>query len=218
LERAEALARLNTLVGCDLVELGKQYGVTIWKGQRINKGWAGHTIERYLGLALNSSRSPNFGSWELKVVPIRALANGALKVKETMAVTMIDPVEVAAKGFAESHLFLKLKRMLVLGRLFESKAESRSICHMVAEFDLDDRDLYRQIEADYDLVRTVIRTRGFSHLTGAMGSLVQPRTKGPGHGSTSRAFYARPALVSRILGLVGHSPTGDTGKTFEHER
>jgi hypothetical protein len=35
-----------------------------------------------------------------------------------------------------------------------------------------------------------------------MGVLVQPRTKGPGHGSTSRAFYARARLVGRILGLV----------------
>jgi hypothetical protein len=87
------------LVGHDLVGLAKVYGVTMWKGDRMNKGWAGHTIERHLGLALNSSRSPNFGSWELKVVPVRALPDGALKVKETMAITMIDPVEVAAKEF-----------------------------------------------------------------------------------------------------------------------
>lgn len=62
MDRADALARLKVLVGCDLVDLGTKSGVTIWKGARINKGWAGHTIERHLGLALNSSRSPNFGS------------------------------------------------------------------------------------------------------------------------------------------------------------
>jgi DNA mismatch repair protein MutH len=197
--RAEALTRLVTLIGSDLVALGNKFGVTIWKGDRINKGWAGHTIERHLGLAQNSSRSPNFGSWELKVVPVRRLPDGSLKVKETMAITMIDPVEVSEKEFPESHLFLKLQRMIVVARVFESQAESRSLCHLVTEFDLGDQNLYEQVRADYNLIRSVIRTRGFHHLSGSLGSLVQPRTKGPGHGSTSRAFYARVQLVARIL-------------------
>lgn len=81
MDHAEALTRLKTLVGHDLVALANKSGVTIWKGDYINKGWAGHTIERYLGLPLNSSRSPNFGSWELKVVPLRRLPDGSIKVK-----------------------------------------------------------------------------------------------------------------------------------------
>lgn len=202
MDRAEAVARIKTLIGQDLVALGTSSGVTIWKGDRINKGWAGHTIERHLGLALNSSRSPNFGSWELKVVPVRLLPNGTVKVKETMAITMIDPVEVAHKTFPESHLFLKLQRMVVVARIFESQAETRSLCHAVTAFDLGNQDLYCQIEGDYNLVRDVIRTRGFDYLSGSMGVFVQPRTKGPGHGSTSRAFYARSQLVARILGLT----------------
>jgi DNA mismatch repair protein MutH len=201
MDRSEALALLGMLVGSDLVDLGNKYGVTIWKGARINKGWAGHTIERHLGLPLNSSRSPNFGSWELKVVPVRAMPDGRFKVKETMAITMIDPVEVAAKQFQNSHLFLKLQRMVIVARIFESKAETRSLCHLITAFDLGDQELYQQIKADYDLIRNVIRSRGFEHLTGSMGVMVQPRTKGPGHGSRSRAFYARTALVAKILGL-----------------
>ncbi len=35
-----------------------------------------------------------------------------------------------------------------------------------------------------------------------MGVLVQPRTKGPGHGSISRAFYARPTFVAHIISLA----------------
>lgn len=201
MDRSEALALLGKLVGLDLVGLANSYGVTMWKGDRINKGWAGHTIERHLGLPLNSSRSPNFGSWELKVVPVRALPNGTFKVKETMAITMIDPVEVAAKEFQDSHLFLKLQRMVVVARVFESKEETRSLCHLVASFDLGDKELYQQIKADYDLIREVICTKGFEYLSGSMGIMVQPRTKGAGHGSTSRAFYARASLVATILGI-----------------
>lgn len=201
MERTEAIQRLRSLVGQDLVAVANHFGVTIWKGIRINKGWAGHAVERHLGLALNSSRSPNFGSWELKVVPVMRRADGTTTVKETMAITMIDAVEVANKTFRESHLFLKLQRMIVVARMFESKRENRSLCYKVAEFDLDDQQLYGQIEADYYEVQEVIRSSGFDSLSGSMGVLVQPRTKGPGHGSRSRAFYARKRLVERILGI-----------------
>lgn len=201
MERVEAITRLTTLVGQDLRQLADQYRVTVWsKEDKKNKGWAGHTIERYLGLALNSSRSPNFGSWELKLVPLIPKRTGELKVKETMAITMIDPVEVASKEFEESHLFNKLQKMVVVARVFESQADNRSLVHSVASFDLDNPQIYEQVKADYNLVRETIIIQGFSSLTGKMGKLVQPRTKGPGHGSTSRAFYARTKFVAHILG------------------
>ena len=69
MERDEAISRLKQLEGFNLVALAKKYKVTTWKDGKLNKGWAGHVIERYLGLPLNSSQSPNFGSWELKIVP-----------------------------------------------------------------------------------------------------------------------------------------------------
>ena len=118
-----------------------------------------------------------------------------------MAITMIDPVEVLAREFSDSHLFLKLQRMVVVARVFESRAETRSLCHLIAEFDLGDQSLYQQVRADYELIRNVIRNRGFNHLSGSLGVLIQLRTNGPGHGSTSRAFYARATLVARILGM-----------------
>lgn len=202
MERVDAINRLAKLVGQDLRQLADQFNVKVWtQGGNKNKGWAGHTIERYLGLALNSSRSPNFGSWELKQVQlVVAKKTGLLRVKETMAITMIDPVEVMAKEFEESHLFNKLQKMVVVARIFESKADNHSLVHSVAPFDLDNPKIYDQVKADYDLVRETIRTQGFSSLSGKMGELVQPRTKGKGHGSTSRAFYARVGFVARILG------------------
>lgn len=201
MERVEAIKRLTTLVGQDLRQLADHHRVTVWsKENKKNKGWAGHTIERYLGLALNSSQSPDFGSWELKLVPLIAKRTGTLKVKETMAITMIDPDDVKNKEFEESHLFKKLQKMVVVAREFESQADNRSLVHSVASFDLDNPQIYEQVKADYNLVREKIITKGFSKLTGTMGKLVQPRTKGSGHGSTSRAFYARTGFVAHILG------------------
>jgi len=54
---------------------------------------------------------------------------------------------------------------------------------------------------DYELVQNTIKKKGFNELTGAIGILVQPRTKGPGHGSISRAFYARTGFVKVLLGI-----------------
>jgi DNA mismatch repair protein MutH len=212
MERKYALRSLQSLIGEDLRLLADRYRITVWTpytapgtlpppDARLNKGWAGHVIERHLGLPLNSSRAPNFGSWELKLVPLKRKANGTLCVKETMAITMIDPVEVAAKRFEESHIFNKLRKTVIASRVCENRAETRSLLHSVGTFDLDDPAVFLQVKADYDLIRETIRTQGFGALSGTMGTLVQPRTKGPGHGSTSRAFYARQHFVSHILGL-----------------
>ena len=177
------------------------YGVTVCREGKINKGWAGHVIERHLGLALNSSRSPNFGSWELKVVPLKRRRDGALQVKETMAITMIDPIEVLAKEFEDSHVYHKLRKQVVVSRIFENVNETSSLLYAAAEFDLDDPALFCLIKSDYELIRATIRERGFAALSGALGIAMQPRTKGAGHGSTSRAFYARTQFVAHILNM-----------------
>lgn len=212
MERSEALQRLSKLVGTDLRKLAYESGITVWTpsvapghhpppSAKLNKGWAGQAIERYLGLPLNSSRAPNFGSWELKLVPLKRTSTGGLRVKETMAITMIDPVEVEAKSFEDSHLYTKLRKTIVASRIVEDRAESRSALHSVGTFDLNDAKILELVRADYNSVRSVIKREGFEGLTGAMGVLVQPRTKGAGHGTTSRAFYARTQFVSHILGI-----------------
>lgn len=201
MERAEAVSKLEQLKGVDLIPLAIKYGVTTWKDGKLNKGWAGHVLERHLGLPLNSSQSPNFGSWELKLVPLKKLRNGKIVPKETMAITMIDPVHVEANPFEKSHLLSKLRKAVICARLFESKEEIKSTLVQVAMFDLNDPAILGVIRADYEETRRVIKTTGFEHLTGRMGKLIQPRTKGPGHGSISRAFYARKEFVKIALDL-----------------
>lgn len=113
---------------------------------------------------------------------------------------MIDPYNVAATSFEQSHLLAKLQKLVAVARVFESVEDSRSPLHSVAEFDLDDPEIYNRVKAGYGLVRQTIINRGFHALTGKMGVRIQPRTKGAGHGSTSRAFYARTSFVAHILG------------------
>ena len=70
LSRADALRQIRLLSGRDLRPLADQYHVTVWKNGHKNKGWAGQVIEQYLGLPQNSRQAPDFGTWELKVVPL----------------------------------------------------------------------------------------------------------------------------------------------------
>jgi len=200
-ERQEAMKRISKLIGQDLRKLADKCEMTVFINGKKNKGWAGHTIERYLGLPLNSSQSPNFGSWELKTISLKYLKNGKLTVKETMAITMIDPYNVSRTKFEDSHLLMKMKKMVIPGRIWENRDEKKSLLYDVQTFDLDDPEIYNQVKADYELIRNTIITKGFSALTGKMGVFIQPRTKGPGHGSTSRAFYARTSFLKKIFNL-----------------
>jgi DNA mismatch repair protein MutH len=201
LSRDEAIRRLNQIVGCDLRALADAYGVGVWKGVRKDKGWAGLVLERHLGLKQNSRQEPDFGDWDLKLVSLRRDAAGQLRVKESMAITMLEPSEVLSNRFEDSHLYDKLRRLVVAARVFESEEDARSILHAVAKFDLDDPAFFGQVKEDYELIRRAIRERGVETLAGELGTLVQARTKGRGHGSTTRAFYARAAFIARMLDL-----------------
>lgn len=196
MERDEAIKRLRKLEGREIHELAREYNVTIYKNGRVNKGWAGHVFERYLELPINSAQSPNFGSWELKTIPIKRLKGGGLQFKETMAITMIDPINVMQKEFKDSHLLAKLKKAVIVGRTVGEHVSDPSYIYKVVELDLNE-EIYKFVEADYNLVREkLIETNGdITSLSGRMGIYIQPRTKGAGNGSVSRAFYARPKFL-----------------------
>src|ERR1043165_8188677 len=105
LNRKEAIRRINLIVGKDLRAIADDYKIAVWNNGHENKGWAGQVIERYLGLPQNSRQAPDFGDWELKVVPVVPGLEGTVVVKESMAITMIEPAEVVASKFADSHLY-----------------------------------------------------------------------------------------------------------------
>jgi len=153
-----------------------------------------------LQLPISSAQSPNFGSWELKSIPLKYKKNGELTFKETMAITMIDPVNVCQKEFEDSHLLAKLRKAIVVARIVGANVDEPTYIHSITEFNLSN-EMYEAVKADYDLVRNILldSNRGFHALTGTMGIYIQPRTKGAGHGSTSRAFYARPKFLAEFI-------------------
>ena len=202
ISRDQAIAILTPYLGKDLRPIADEYGVTVWKNGRKNKGWAGMVMEQLLGHPQDADQAPDFGTWELKVVPIVRNAQGHWQVKETMAITMIDPRNVAETPFAHSHLLDKLRALLVCAREWLKDQDEHSRLVKLGVFDLADGETFRQVQSDYEAVQKTISTEGARALTGWMGNLVQPRTKGPGHGVVSHAFYARTTFVTRMLKLT----------------
>ena len=198
--RFEATRELQKLVGEDLRKLAGKHNITVFKDGKFNKGWAGVTLERELGIGNNCIQASNGDYWELKLVPL-VKKNGKWKVKETMAITMINPDEVVNTSFENSHLFNKMRKMIICGRERLDSNESESKLLYVNSFDLLTTNYWEQIKKDYEETQKVIKEKGFDELSGSLGKLIQPRTKGPGHGSKSRAFYARIPFVELILGI-----------------
>ena len=140
-------------------------------------------------------------AWMEYIRPIVRNPQRHWQVKEPMAITMIDPRNVAETPFDHSHLLDKLRALLVCAREWKSNQDEESRLIKLGTFDLADGEIFRQVQADYELVQKTIRNEGAKALTGWMGNLVQPRSKGPGHGVVSHAFYARTTFVARMLKL-----------------
>ena len=100
---------------------------------------------------------------------------------------------------------IKLRKAVCVARTVGKTVDEPSFIYSVSTIDLDlNSELYEAVKRDYEAVQTCLQdpARGFSHLTGRMGVYVQPRTKGAGHGSTSRAFYARPIFLAQFINLT----------------
>lgn len=200
--RFEATQKLQKLIGQDLRQLADQDGVTVFKNGKLNKGWAGLALEKALGIGNNTVQASNGDFWELKLVPLIKRKDGSWKVKETMAITMINPEDVLATTFEKSHLFNKMRKMIICGREFVNKQEASSNLLYVNSFDLFSTNFWPQIKKDYELVQKVLREQGFDALKGKMGVFIQPRTKGQGGISKkTRAFYARVPFIEIIFGI-----------------
>ena len=200
--RTTAIKNLRKYVGQDLRELAKKHNITTYETGKQNKGWKGLVLERLAGLQTNVSKAPNGLSYELKSVAFHHV-RGKLSPKETMAINMINPKELEEHEFFESHCWAKLKAVVFCAVEWNGTNSKKAKLLKVTSLDFtEDDELIKEIKADYDFIRNKLCTKGFKSLTGKDGKWIQARTKGAGHGSTSRAFYARTALVKKIFELA----------------
>ena len=169
--------------------IGQDFNLPITK----NKGLPGHYLEDLLGIP-HTSNCLDAADGEVKLFPVRMLKNGTLVPKETIAVTMLSTEDLLAHDFKSSKLFKKMARMLIVP--YHRNGENIVFMNPVIIV-LSDHESYPIIERDYNEIRTNFIENGI--LRSKNGTLLQNRTKGPGHGSTSRAFYLRPQFMKRFV-------------------
>lgn len=108
-----------------------------------------------------------------------------------------------AHSFFESPAWAKLKTIVFCAVGWNGTNSEESKLLKVASLDFaEDDELIQEIKVDYDFIRNKLIRQGFRALTGKDGKWIQARTKGAGHGSTSRAFYARTSLVKKIFEIA----------------
>ena len=163
----------------------------------LNKGKPGILLEQLCGIP-QTSNCLDCADGEIKSFPLKRRRNGGLVPKETVAVTMLDRVLLATQTFPESRCYTKLRNTLFVPYLREADTvtfmEPRLIC-------LDGPDampaVCDRLRIDYDAIRDGFVRDGT--LRAAMGVYLQTRTKGAGHGSTSRAFYLRVRFLTEFI-------------------
>ena len=199
--RVIAIENLREHIGSDLSAHAQRFGIVAYKGGKQNKGWKGLTLERLAGLNSSNERAPNGLDFELKSTAFH-LVGHTWEPKETFAITMLNQNDLVTTSFFSSHCWEKLKSLIYCAVSWHGKNAQRSELLKVESFDFLKSDtLIKEIEADYEFIRRKLINEGYSALTGGDGKWIQARTKGPGHGSISRAFYARKGLIKKIINL-----------------
>ena len=173
--------------------IGKEYTLPITK----NKGLPGLFLEELLGIP-HTSNCLDCSDGELKIFPLEK-KYGILRPKETIAVTMLSTDDLRVNDFKASKCYKKMSKMLIVPYL----RTDDTICYMAPKIiDKDCKEyfeLYTILESDYNEIRKNYLESGI--LESKTGVLLQNRTKGAGHGSTSRAFYLRPEFMKRCVPL-----------------
>jgi len=109
--RIIAIKNLKKYIGQDLSKLAEQFGITVSKDGKLNKGWKGLVLERLAGLSSNCKQAPNGLGFELKSTAFYQV-KGKWIPKETFAITMINPQNLIDTPFFESHCWEKLKSLV----------------------------------------------------------------------------------------------------------
>jgi DNA mismatch repair protein MutH len=174
--------------------IGKEYILPTTK----HKGLPGHFLEELLGIP-HTNNCLDCIDGELKLFPVKKLKNRTLVPKETMAITMLSTDELLTNDFKSSKCYKKISRMLIIPYYRNKDSIWFMKAKIIDRECIEFADLYNTIEYDYNEIRKNYIENGI--LQSKNGKLLQNRTKGAGHGSTSRAFYLRQEFMKQCITL-----------------
>lgn len=146
-----------------------------------NKGKVGQIIEReYFNIPNNSSQEPDFieVGMELKVTPLKKLKNGNISAKERLVLTLINYTEDYDTDFYSSHLYEKMKHILIITYLHEvGKDISDFIIVDSLEYKIPEDDLPTILE-DYNTVLDLINQGKAHEISESVTTYLGACTKG----------------------------------------
>ena len=177
-----------------LLLLNTEYTLPITK----NKGLPGLFLEDLLGIP-HTQNLLDCSDGELKLFPVKQLKNGTLVPKESMAITMLSREDLKTTEFKSSKCYKKISRVLFVPYYRTSDTIKFMTPKIIDKDCADCLEIYKIFESDYNKIRDKYLENG--SLKSSIGSLLQNRTKGAGHGSTSRAFYLRPTFMKHYIPL-----------------
>lgn len=161
-----------------------------------NKGEVGVLLEKLTGIP-QSSACLDCEDGELKVFPVKRNKAGKLIPKETIAVTMINKELLKSETFENSRVFKKLSNTLYVP--YERTGDNVTYLEpTLVNLTLDEyKPVYEKLKTDYDYIRNKFIESG--EMSSEDGVILQNRTKGAGHGSTSRAFYLKKEFALEFI-------------------
>jgi len=171
-------------------------GKSIVCAVQANKGCTGILMETLAGIP-QTSNTLDCIDGEVKSFPLKTARDGSLVPKETVAVTMVQPDSLLTVPFISSNVYKKLAHTLYLPLL--RNGENVSIHAIVLHTIEPGSPLFQQLEADYNSIVSAYRDTQSLVGTSHLGKYLQTRTKGAGHGSTSRAFYLRTNFLKEFI-------------------
>lgn len=159
-----------------------------------NKGATGLLLETITGIP-HTPNCLDCSDGELKTFPVKKLKNGSVVPKETMAVTMLCEDSLKTCSFQDSRCFKKMQRMLVVPYL----RDGDSITYLQPTLWEAEKQqaICQRLQQDYETIQQKYVQEGL--LKSELGAYLQTRTKGAGHGTTSRAFYLRTNFLKEYI-------------------
>ncbi|MEZ4752395.1 MAG: MutH/Sau3AI family endonuclease [Bdellovibrionota bacterium] len=216
--RKTALERLKAIPpGHNLYELAAAYGITVLRNGRLNKGWAGQTLERAAGpFTTNNLAGRDGADFELKSTTL-VKRKDLWVPRETIKVTTLNPERILDEDFESSSLWTKLSRLILVGCAHPT-ANNCEIVY-IASVNTVDTETKEAIENFWmDVKHTVCdgEIANYKNL-GSSDDLLQLRPTGTSRDLSlcpitqepfpSCAFYATKRLIQRFfaVGVSDHS-------------
>jgi len=195
--------RAQALVGRRLDQLGTGIPLVAPPSAQ-NKGLVGRVIEAYFGIRPNSRSEADFAALgiELKTVPIR-ISDGEARAKERVSIGMIDFEALKHERWETAHVRSKLDHILFV---FVRWEELRPVGY----FEVLRAGLWRPdlatlavMKDDWERVRDLAASGRADQVSESLSAVLGAATKGPGHGSTTRAWSLKQPFVGWIYRSMG---------------